>query len=383
MANKNAGNKNVSADLTEPTDQAANNAVPAATNTNNPQVNAGEKGPAVEKNSSSAAPSVLPALELTVDAELVPLARVTELAYAGAPEGAGVVVRVSSAPEEAGESAEPDDQKSDDQKSDDRASVADTSQTNAAGTQQVGTPQSAAAGAQQVETSQSPAGEEQHANTSDLLRLAILLRPQVPMRQLVAVEPVAAMALLDALEDMGADPQSIGIAWPHDVVLSEDFSPVAAISTKAGYSDGMFVSLAIDVQVDALNQLFANDEADGACLSNPSEQGQPATAAGNGSPADRLASAIQRRVIAAMRSWEAQAATPNAKAGPWAPFLPAYFDRVPLLGQPVNVCYPNGRVYARGLFVGIDIWGRATVRTRRAGDIEFPAEKFVIRPQSY
>lgn len=378
MADQNAGEKNVPADLTEPTDKAAKKNVPAATNTKKPQVNTGAKGPAVEKNFAAAAPSVLPVLELAVDSELVPLARVTELAYAGAPEGAGVVVRSSSVPDEAGES-----DKSDGQKSDDRASVADTSQINAAGAQQVGTPQSAAAGAQQVETPQSPAGEEQQANTFDLLRLAILLRPQVPMRQLVAVEPVAAMALLDALEDMGADPQSIGIAWPHDVVLSEDFSPVAAISTKAGYSDGMFVSLAIDVQVDALNQLFANDGKDGACQSSPFGQGQPVTAAGNANPADRLAGAIQRRMIAAMRSWEAQAATPNAKAGPWAPFLPAYFDRVPLLGQPVNVCYPNGRVYARGLFVGIDIWGRATVRTRRAGDIEFPAEKFVIRPQSY
>lgn len=343
MTNQNAGEKNVPADQiaptdqTAPTDQVAKNAVPAATNSKNAQVNAGEKGEAAEKNSAAATAFVLPALELAADSELVPLARVTELAYAGAPEGAGVVVRASFAPEEVGESAEPDAQAS-------------------------------------------------GADTSDLLRLAILLRPQVPMRQLVAVEPVAAMALLDALEDVGADPQSVGIAWPHDVVLSEDFSPVAAISTKAGYSDGMFVSLAIDVQVDALNQLLANDEADGADgaeNAGQADQGQPVEAAGAEAPADRLTSAIQRRVIAAMRSWEAQAATPNAKAGPWAPFLPAYFDRVPLLGQPVNVCYPNGRVYARGLFVGIDIWGRATVRTRRAGDIEFPAEKFIIRPQSY
>lgn len=221
------------------------------------------------------------------------------------------------------------------------------------------------------------------------------------MRQLVAVEPVAAMALLAAFEDAGVQADRIGIGWPHDIVLSEDNTPVATLSTKAGFSDGMFVSLAIDVQADVLASLLAEVgevEADVASTAADTEvAGTAATAdaevAGTAAAADvaatattdiqALAISMQSRLVSAMREWELQAQSPNAAAGPWAPFLPAYFDRVPLLGQAVNVCYPNGRVYARGIFVGIDIWGRATVRTRRAGDIEFPAQQFVIRPQSY
>lgn len=302
--------------------------------------NQAEQGAAGEPT-AAAADATLPQLEVG-GSDVVPLARVTELAYAGTPEGSGVVVHVGAASEN--------------------------------------TP-------------------------SELLRIAVLLRPQVPMRQLVAVEPVAAMALLAAFEDAGVQADRIGIGWPHDIVLSEDNTPVATLSTKAGFSDGMFVSLAIDVQVDVLAELLAEvGEAEAATAADAVASDIDATAAtavASDATADTttaddgatlatssadmssLAISMQQRLVSAMRDWEIQAQSSNAQAGPWAPFLPAYFDRVPLLGQAVNVCYPNGRLYARGIFVGIDIWGRATVRTRRAGDIEFPAQQFVIRPQSY
>lgn len=309
---------------------------------------AAESAPAeagAEVGSTSHAEPILPQLEIG-GSDLVPLTHVTELAYSGAPEGSGVVLHVN--------------------------------------------------------------GEQQNT-PSELLRLGVLLKPQVPMRQLVAVEPVAAMALLTAFEDAGVQADRIGIGWPHDIVLSEGNRLVATLSTKAGFNDGMFVSLAIDVQADVLAELLdevgeaeataaaadsvavtatdtvanlaAADTAADTAIDDPN-----AIAAGRGATSvlvPTLAVAIQKRVVQAMRDWETQAKSSNAAAGPWAPFLPAYFDRVPLLGQAVNVCYPNGRVYARGIFVGIDIWGRATVRTRRAGDIEFPAQQFVIRPQSY
>ncbi|MGN0286873.1 MAG: hypothetical protein ACI4B6_04320, partial [Atopobiaceae bacterium] len=283
--------------------------------------------------------ATLPQLEVG-GSDVVPLARVTELAYAGAPEGSGVVVHVG---DKQGSSSSPEN------------SSEDASAGSSDGTR-----------------------EGASENTpSELLRIAVLLRPQVPMRQLVAVEPVAAMALLAAFEDAGVRADRIGIGWPHDIVLSEDNSPVATLSTKAGFSDGMFVSLAIDVQADVLAELLAEvGEAEATTTA-------AATVAGEAADMPELAISMQQRLVSAMRDWEIQAQSSNAQAGPWAPFLPAYFDRVPLLGQAVNVCYPNGRLYARGIFVGIDIWGRATVRTRRAGDIEFPAQQFVIRPQSY
>ncbi|MGN0056370.1 MAG: hypothetical protein ACI360_08050 [Atopobiaceae bacterium] len=368
---KNKAGRQAAADAPVPAPAASNSATAAAS-----APVADEPAAALESHTAdapvpAAAPTAsapvatsanLPQLEVG-GSDVVPLARVTELAYAGAPEGSGVVVHVggkqgsSSLPANSSEDATP--------------SPTDEARDGAS------------------------------ANTpSELLRIAVLLRPQVPMRQLVAVEPVAAMALLAAFEDAGVQADRIGIGWPHDIVLSEDNTPVATLSTKAGFSDGMFVSLAIDVQADVLASLLAEvGEVEAGVASTAADTEVAGTAATADATATSIAAAdtavtattdiqalaisMQSRLVSAMREWELQAQSPNATAGPWAPFLPAYFDRVPLLGQAVNVCYPNGRLYARGIFVGIDIWGRATVRTRRAGDIEFPAQQFVIRPQSY
>ena len=35
---------------------------------------------------------------------------------------------------------------------------------------------------------------------------------------------------------------------------------------------------------------------------------------------------------------------------------------MPLMGKPAEVVYPNGKVAMRGTLVGMDVWGRATIR---------------------
>lgn len=194
-----------------------------------------------------------------------------------------------------------------------------------------------------------PEGAFAYAGDDGSFRFAVLLRPDVPMGQLVAAPAVVALGVLDALEALGVTHDEVGIAWPHDVVCADGHEPLASVSTKAGYADGMFLVAGVDLAVPG---------------------------------GDALAQALCDAVVARSGAWAEGSRTPQAKAGPWAPFLPEYFDRVVLMGQPVDVCYPNGRVYARGHLVGIDIWGRATVRTKRAGDLEFAPEQYVIRPQS-
>lgn len=194
-----------------------------------------------------------------------------------------------------------------------------------------------------------PEGTFAYAGDDESFRFAVLLRPSVPMGQLVAAPAVVALGVLDALEALGVPRDEVGIAWPHDVVRVEGNDSLASISTKAGYDDGMFLVAGIDFDA---------------------------------SGGDALAQALCDAVTARAHAWAEASHTSQAKAGPWAPFLPEYFDRVVLMGQPVDVCYPNGRVYARGYLVGIDIWGRATVRTKRAGDLEFAPEQYVIRPQT-
>lgn len=194
-----------------------------------------------------------------------------------------------------------------------------------------------------------PEGAFAFSAVDEGMHLAVLLRPDAPMGQLVAVPPVVALGVLDGLEGLGVSPQSIGISWPQDVVRKEGHELLAGVTTKAGYAEGMFVVARIELAAS----------------------GEEATAV-----------ALRDAVVARVGSWARESHSQRAKAGPWAPFLPEYFDRVVLMGQPVNVCYPNGTVYARGHFVGIDIWGRATVRTRGGGDIEFPPERFRIEPQA-
>lgn len=202
------------------------------------------------------------------------------------------------------------------------------------------------------------AGEVASSVEDGLLRCAVLLRPDVPMGQLVAVPPVVALGVLDGLASLGVEPGRVGIDWPAQVVLAEGGELLARVTTRAGYAEGMFVAAAVDVERGRLPQAVA------------------------ARPAEEVVRGICAGIVGRAQVWERDSHSNASKAGPWAAFLPEYFDRVVLLGKPVNVCYPNGRVYARGHFVGIDIWGRATVRTKNAGEIEFPPEKFTIGPQA-
>lgn len=195
----------------------------------------------------------------------------------------------------------------------------------------------------------------------DRLLVAVLARPKVPMGHLVAAAPVAALGAADALEALGANASAFGIGWPHDLVLTGRADVVCRVSAKAGYAEGTFVVLSLDLDLHALAALLGEDA--------------------TGGP-DVVAGALRDAVCSRMDAWATSVAGEGARVAPWASFLPEYFDRVALMGRPVDVRYPNGSVYARGYFVGVDIWGRATVRTRRAGDIEFPAERFGIFPQS-
>ena len=45
----------------------------------------------------------------------------------------------------------------------------------------------------------------------------------------------------------------------------------------------------------------------------------------------------------------------------------------------VEVVYPNGRVFCRGRLVGVDVWGRATVRNALGGEVEVSPEQASIR----
>ncbi len=143
---------------------------------------------------------------------------------------------------------------------------------------------------------------------------------------MMAVPHVVALGICDGLPELG-------IAWPHTVVEASTGQAVTSIQAQGGYDDqGMFVRVSYDVEPDVRN-------------------------------------AVQERVDA----WAA-----GTSAAPLACVLEDYANKLVHLGKGVQVLYPNGKLYTVGTFVGVDIWGRATVRLISGEDLEFPPEKFRI-----
>ena len=179
------------------------------------------------------------------------------------------------------------------------------------------------------------------------LVFSLVVRPDVNMHAFHGLPFVAAMGMMDA----------VGIRWPSDIVcgaptFETSFARVA-VNGGAGAA-GMFGAVTVDIERAALGELGV-DVADEALV-------------------EALAAAVLTRVDA----WAVVANTPQGAAGPLAPVLGEYFDMVPLLGRQVAAVSPNGLPLAVGVFAGLDIWGRATIKTD-AGEQEFPPEAVRIR----
>ena len=158
----------------------------------------------------------------------------------------------------------------------------------------------------------------------------ITLRPAVGMGQMMAIPYVVALGVCDALT-------SAGIAWPYDVVDAATGEPITGVRTQGGYDgEGMFVRVEL-----TLGEMVAED----------------------------VLAAVESRV----ESWAR-----GSSVAPLASILGPYADKLIDLGAEVDVLFPNGNVHAHGTFVGVDVWGRATVRPASGKDLEFAPEKYRI-----
>lgn len=179
--------------------------------------------------------------------------------------------------------------------------------------------------------------------------LELTLRPRVPMGYLVALPAVASLGVMDALVDAGNS--EAGLLWPRDVALVPAGRPAFELDGRGGYDDGgVFVRLAIRRTLGDGDDAAMPDDA-----------------------------AIERAVRERVSTWEGDVAAGRSAGGPWAAFLPDYFDHELRMGREVEVTYPNGRVMARGHLAGFDIWGRATVVDESGRELEFSAEQALLR----
>ena len=198
-----------------------------------------------------------------------------------------------------------------------------------------------------------PAGECAVAVDSDVLRLAVVLRPAVPMSHYMGIRPVCALGALDGLRPLRDD---LALAWPGDVVLPDEAGHAAqvacALGVHAGTGEGgMFVVCSADVEL----ALFA------------------------GQAPDELAQVACLGIVSRGDVWVADFSAGRGAAGPVAPVLSDYFDALALMGREAEVVYPNGRVAARGALTAVDVWGRATVRLADGRELVISPEQASLR----
>ena len=232
------------------------------------------------------------------------------------------------------------------------------------------------------------------AETGDV-SLALIARPAVRMGDFHAVPFVAAMGAHDGLAALGAA-KSVGIRWPHDLVCAApDFDEeLATVSVKAGAGEGgMFAVVALELRAGAFAALElcapSADAAADICDERATVSVTETAAAGVAdAPADAgvspladpvvVAPQLAAAILARIDTWAAALADNRAVAGPLAPVLGEYFDMVPALGHRAAAVSPNGHPLAIGTFAGVDVWGRATIKTT-VDEREFAPEVARIR----
>ena len=222
------------------------------------------------------------------------------------------------------------------------------------------------------------------------LYLAVLLRPDVAMQQLMGLAPVCSLGVLDALRSMGAE--GIGLKWPDDLVVGD--RKLGTVLIEAGYgSDGVFAVCGVMLNVDKVpgleDELLAARDGSVAPLApvflRDHVSTDPVCEGGfcrmGGLPAlDDVAAALRDAVVARVHAWEADVRAGHAAAGPYAPSLGEYYDELVMVGDQVRALLPDGRACATGRLSGMDVWGHAIVTTAAGEEASFSPEQATIRP---
>lgn len=223
------------------------------------------------------------------------------------------------------------------------------------------------------------------ASPEGSLYLSVVLRPDVPMQNLIAVPAVCAMGAMDALHAMGLAGR-VGIKWPNDIVARTEAGDGAFSRKLAGIlveakssAEGPFavVGMGVNVQPVQVEQHVSAESM------SPQALGPISLAELVGEGAEvpclqDLAARLRDAVVARVDVWAEAVRAGGAAAGPLAPILAEYFDMVPMLGHQVAVLSPAGHLMNTGVFAGLDMWGRACVMTP-AGEQTYPSEAVSLR----
>ena len=211
------------------------------------------------------------------------------------------------------------------------------------------------------------------------LYLSVLLRPEVPMSQYVAIPAVCSMGAVDALASIGCE--GVGIKWPNDVVAGR--RKLAGLLVEGGYGEGGTFAVAgigINLVHGAGIEGLVTQAADGTVRPLGPAYVQDLLPKGTPMPTrEELAGLVRDAMMARVDAWAAAVSAGRAAAGPLAPVLSEYFDMVPMLGRRVRAVLPSGQELLQGRFAGIDAWGRVTVVTDDGRQVELTSEQASLR----
>lgn len=226
------------------------------------------------------------------------------------------------------------------------------------------------------------------------LYLSIVLRPEVAPQFYVGLPAVCALGALRAVREASGLAR-VGIKWPNDLVI-DDRKLAGLLVEAGGGAGGAFAVLGVGIN------LVRPGAGEGAPQTPAVSAGTPESVlsaedfdsprpldpvwlsdelATEALPSfEELAVLVRDRVVEACDAWAADVRAKRAQAGPLAPILSEYFDSVPMLGHHVVALAPTGGEICRGLFVGVDAWGRVTIRTDDGTEVDLAAEQASLRP---
>ncbi|MEY8437762.1 hypothetical protein AAK967_08500 [Atopobiaceae bacterium 24-176] len=209
---------------------------------------------------------------------------------------------------------------------------------------------------------------------ADAMYLAVLARPKVPMGFFDSLATVGGLGAVEGLRSLGADAR---LAWPATVVDGSGRF-LGSVRCRAGYGEGgVFIVASAGVNVGEGEYSVPQDAPE------PLEPVSVVDLVGpdDAPAAEDAVNVVCDAVAAAIDRWEQGIAAGQGAAGPLGPVLGDWFDEMPLMGQPVRVLLPDGREVAAGALVGIDGWGRVTVRTDDGSELEFSSGQVFLRPR--
>lgn len=161
------------------------------------------------------------------------------------------------------------------------------------------------------------------------------VRPRVPMSFFTVLPLVAALSLAEHLNAQ--------VAWPNGVV-DEQGVQLLYVEARAG-ADGAGCFARLNVL-----------------------EGESSVYDTSG-----LESALNQGIT----TWEAAVAAGRAQAGPLAPVLEVYFDRLYAANTQVEAVRA-GRVIATGTLAGLDVWGRVSLLVEGA-ELTLAPEQAMLR----